>query len=1596
MQFVPAFELETRFYNNIFNRGYYEYDYIKYIWYDLLSINAKIYSYTSCLSDNIRCPYKFYSRTESVHPPPQIQVSSSPSPTLCRIYTDINSATSSHVRAFPRPVSSTASCCVCDVVTSFSISLIHVYTGRSKFNPHGTHPLSTEHFTFYLLIQCLLFYVIIYKLYKPIICNNQSKSDVNSFEECNNQCNCVKTNNPKYKNHARILDKLDSCSTPICNSDLLSFSFSSSLFSLSVSLEVSPTVMMVHDSSDEPTIEVDDTGDTQLKVQKELQMTPQSTPNKRKQRRCDHQKNYFVSDEDEDPNFLSVSYQCISGTGMRLESQQKRIRTLSQTSNGSTYSQSNVKKTSQKLISDDGLYELDRAKSCIFGYMIELLNTDEAENFYHELNSKFETDPENTTLEFTLDDMGKFTKDSTDSNIPDELCQMVDHYANKVRKSAAAIFQIETSIYKVLIKKLEGDKQHIPYQSYPYYPKEDDSHDTTVSIVSLGSPRPLLLKTISGRKVTHQVPLHSGSLCMMSGSTQQKYQHSIPKATASPSDNIYVFFIGSQLSDNSTRLSAPTSESDEPNSVSDTDTASVTSLDTEPGLTTESIYTHIPENLLLKTNIPVVNIQHVTDPSDAVFTQTPTENSYTDTVSAETSAPPSVLTSSNEHQTSSATMAHTTEHDESDRTMIKVNKDSDILLNESLVACIMNMPEKQIHDELKRHLCSVTGTLETKRNRLIVQVFKELSRLSPQPSKDAKENSEKEFFYKYLAGVERTITEQVGTIDRLTAEISSLKDEFASLKQPLQKSKKSDECTTTKDITAELKDMADLWTKTAVTMDQLRTGMDMINIEMVKSQDEVLEVDAMVRRTKADLEGWYNSAFFHEDTKMLQEIHGFLVKRNDKEDQHRRETEVPLNSHSLFDEFQDVYNQSIKQHEQSLCCTTMCPGVRPSTQMSSSTSSQPLVVNQSHEPSQSTRSSLANSLPQRGPVSDDNVQESIATDSNRLKDNPYYPLSDNATADCVEQFITKESQIDICNRILNQLNPDIPFIKSTTKFFQSVNPHELDKSTSYTHTFQNRQVAYYGDYDYSYSGIIHKARGINQNKELNTIFEALQDLFPSLGINSALINCYRSYDSGMPFHSDRETEIDKNTPIISVSFGESRQMYFRRRNSNSIHSSILLEHGDLLAMSAKSQELFEHSIPSQMGTGGTFDDVDMRISITFRKINKQPGSHNNRVSNNGITRAPSLSTPTCSLSSFPPISESVPRSPSKYAHPATSKKINDSSQATRRPQKWNMTQSAHFSHPSPSTKAWGDVDRDTRQNWVDKGWSSTDLTGHEPVVFSQRRNYESISSQKQPLNQSARNRPVQQPSVYRATVNQIPTRTQPTMNLNPPYQGVGDASDQRQRNQRRSSINNTADAAPQRSRVFTTVLITDSIMKSVPLDALGTNHKLHILHKGDSNSLGKDSLLKRLEWINPDFVYVHLGINDICGRYPKSNDITLSQFKDFSSYLSRNLPNTRLIYSLPLRTDDRFECDAVTDLTRRLINLVNVTNGSSNTLQCKVLFNTNSNFETIQGGQTIQTPDLFSQDGIHLTAGGSLQIIRNFRHVIHDLTRRILNKHRRQ
>lgn len=144
---------------------------------------------------------------------------------------------------------------------------------------------------------------------------------------------------------------------------------------------------------------------------------------------------------------------------------------------------------------------------------------------------------------------------------------------------------------------------------------------------------------------------------------------------------------------------------------------------------------------------------------------------------------------------------------------------------------------------------------------------------------------------------------------------------------------------------------------------------------------------------------------------------------------------------------------------------------------------------------------------------------------------------------------------------------------------------------------QPRLSAWYGDLEYSYSGI--RLEPMPWSPLLLDIKACVQRLVGH-EFNSVLLNYYRDQHDRMGMHSDDERELGSQPVIASLSIGETRRLLFRHKTRKDLQTIKLeLPDSSLLLMRGETQRYWRHGINPERTRCGA------RINLTFRSITPQ-------------------------------------------------------------------------------------------------------------------------------------------------------------------------------------------------------------------------------------------------------------------------------------------------------------------------------------------------------------------------------------------------------
>lgn len=109
--------------------------------------------------------------------------------------------------------------------------------------------------------------------------------------------------------------------------------------------------------------------------------------------------------------------------------------------------------------------------------------------------------------------------------------------------------------------------------------------------------------------------------------------------------------------------------------------------------------------------------------------------------------------------------------------------------------------------------------------------------------------------------------------------------------------------------------------------------------------------------------------------------------------------------------------------------------------------------------------------------------------------------------------------------------------------------------------------------------------------EIRKVVEALT----GATLDVCFLNGYRDGSDQLGWHADDSPEMDPARPIVIVSLGAKREIYFRAQYPGSFTEKVWLENGSVCVMPAGMQQAYYHRIPK-----ASYAPCGPRISLTFR------------------------------------------------------------------------------------------------------------------------------------------------------------------------------------------------------------------------------------------------------------------------------------------------------------------------------------------------------------------------------------------------------------
>ena len=184
-------------------------------------------------------------------------------------------------------------------------------------------------------------------------------------------------------------------------------------------------------------------------------------------------------------------------------------------------------------------------------------------------------------------------------------------------------------------------------------------------------------------------------------------------------------------------------------------------------------------------------------------------------------------------------------------------------------------------------------------------------------------------------------------------------------------------------------------------------------------------------------------------------------------------------------------------------------------------------------------------------------------------------------------------------------------------------------------------------------------------------------------------------------------------------------------------------------------------------------------------------------------------------------------------------------------------------------------------------------------------------------------------------------------------------------------------------------LITYSIMRHATEDDLGAKYQFARFNLRDTKALKVKSVRQKLEKIQPNFLYIHLGIHDVHDSTTQV-DQSMNNLEEFVSFLTEKLPESKVIVSLPLLNGKEHQYKKIYDLRRKtsqMIYRINDVEEKNGAIDQRLFTNYNHNFTDGPMKQKLRMFNTQGNDYVHLSSRGKMSIVGYLRHTLYKIIR---------
>ena len=476
-----------------------------------------------------------------------------------------------------------------------------------------------------------------------------------------------------------------------------------------------------------------------------------------------------------------------------------------------------------------------------------------------------------------------------DLDVDCELNTLILKYREKIQKAVAAVFDVQKEFDCVIVNCVSDDKDSVPYESF--YSEEYPEFSPTIAVLSIGTNKMMYMKPKNSNSITHKVALYPNSLCLITGLTESKFRHSIPRNFGeSDEKQMTIFFIEKVPADDYCKPESP-------EILSVNQVVGIGKITPPPSPITQQVDEQLlPPNE--SENISASKLTEIPDDKsdDKVIITSERPSPSTSSPVSDQSVKKPILERSKKVPSldplSDKTLVNSDEMD--------FEEDGCILLAGTLDQLVRAMNDQGITEELTRNKLSTTGSAEMKRRRLTTALHMKIGELKGgtstiDPIKLMKVGSVDSVSHREFETISSTQNHIEDILKTVVDDLNDMKIELAAIRDHSVSAVVKQEISSTKNEQHVPGKLNNSIVECSHQIKSLTEQLSSVKSEIDETNTSLSGINTLVKNTRSDIEGWYASAFYHEEKDLIKMIYETLTQKV----QLKQPVDDPQNQHCV-------------------------------------------------------------------------------------------------------------------------------------------------------------------------------------------------------------------------------------------------------------------------------------------------------------------------------------------------------------------------------------------------------------------------------------------------------------------------------------------------------------------------------------------------------------------------------------------------------------------------------------------------------------------------------------------------------------------------